>query len=857
MRSSLKAGFLLATVLLPASAVFAAPPTEKPAEKEKTEKPTRAERKADRKAREEAIAKLPEKYRQWLHKVSLLMSEEETDVFVALKEDYQRDAFIKKFWESRDTYRSTARNEFKDRWDANFEQALQEFGSIDDDRGRVMMLNGPPAARLASQCSNILWPTEVWFYVNGDRISGELIVVFYRKWGAGPFRMWSSEDGLADLFSNSVAGSGEKTLSAIANGCLGGDRMAAGINWVLRQGMQYSLIQQRMLAKPEERSGEWVSAFHSYSTEMPEGAAPLPAKLELDFPGRYQNRTVMQGVVTVQTANAGQATLGQARTYNLQLNGEVLQGDELFDNFRYKFDFPPGPGDTLPIVFQRFLRPGEYMLVLKLEDINSGKVFREERKISVPATERAAPVAPSADPESVSARILQEANAVLANGETTLKLVRPVGEIQTGMQRFDTLTTGENIDKVTFAMDGKPMLTKKRPPFSVELDLGSLPRPRTLSAIAYDPAGTQVASDELLINASPNRFQVRLVEPQKGRRYDGSLLARAEATAPDGQAVERVEFFLNETRIATVYQPPYQQPIVLPKDDSLSYVRAVAYLPDGNSTESLVFVNAPDNMAEVEVDFVELYTTVLDRENRPVEGLEAKDFTILEEGVKQEMARFETVTDLPIHAAVALDVSASMNPSLDKAREAALQFLQSTLRPRDRAALITFNDHPNLAVKFTNDLPTLAGGLAGLKAERGTSLFDTIVFSLYYFSGIRGQRAILLLSDGKDEGSRFTFDDALDYARRAGVTIYSIGLGEDVDKKKLSRLSEETGGRPFFVKSADELAAIYAAIEKELRSQYLIAYQSNNTSGGTAFRAVELKVGKPGLEAKTLRGYYP
>ncbi|HEV2845792.1 MAG TPA: GWxTD domain-containing protein, partial [Thermoanaerobaculia bacterium] len=646
MRASLKVFCLAVTVLFSVSAAYAASPA--PAEKQ-----TRAERKAEQKARQEAIGKLPEKYRKWLEMVGLLISDTEIDTFLALKEDYQRDAFIKKFWESRDTYRSTARNEFKDRWEANYEQALQEFGSIEDDRGRVFVLNGSPAARFISQCSNVIWPTEVWFYATGDRIRGELIVVFYRKWGAGPYRLWSSQDGLDDLFSNTAGSGGEKNLGAIANGCVGGDKIAAGIAWVLRQGMQYSLIQQRMMAKPEERSGEWVSAFHSYSTDMPEGATPLPAKLEVDFPGRYQNRTVLQGFITVQTGNAGQATLGQARTYNLQLNGEVLQGDELFDNFRYKFDFPPNPGDSLPIIFQRFLRPGDYMLVVKLEDINSGKIFREERKISVPATERIAAVTSTSDPESVSSRILQEANAILVNGETSMKIVRPVGELQTGMQRFDTLTTGDNIDKVTFSMDGKPVLTKKRPPFSVELDLGSLPRPRTLTATAYDAAGVQVASDELLVNASPNRFQVRLVEPQKGRRYEGSLLARAEATAPDGQAVERVEFFLNETRIATAYQPPYQQPILLPKDESLSYVRAVAYLADGNSTEHLVFVNAPENMAEVEVDFVELYTTVLDRENRPVAGLEAKDFTIIEEGVKQEMARFEKVIDLPIHAAVA------------------------------------------------------------------------------------------------------------------------------------------------------------------------------------------------------------
>jgi VWFA-related protein len=214
------------------------------------------------------------------------------------------------------------------------------------------------------------------------------------------------------------------------------------------------------------------------------------------------------------------------------------------------------------------------------------------------------------------------------------------------------------------------------------------------------------------------------------------------------------------------------------------------------------------------------------------------------------------VTDLPIHAAVTLDVSGSMEQSLDTARHSALEFFQRIVRPRDRASVITFNDHPNLTVKFTNDVPTLAAGLAGLKAERGTALYDSIIFTLYYFTGVKGQRALILISDGKDEGSRFTWDDALDYARRAGVTIYAIGLG-DVDKRKLNQLAEETGGRTFFLKNVSELPAIYTQVEQELRSQYLIAYQSTNTSGGNTFRSVDLKVLRPGMEAKTIRGYYP
>jgi Ca-activated chloride channel family protein len=161
----------------------------------------------------------------------------------------------------------------------------------------------------------------------------------------------------------------------------------------------------------------------------------------------------------------------------------------------------------------------------------------------------------------------------------------------------------------------------------------------------------------------------------------------------------------------------------------------------------------------------------------------------------------------------------------------------------------------------------LAGGLAGLKSERSTALYDAMVFSLYYFSGLRGRRALLLLSDGRDEGSRFTFDEALEYARRSGVTVYVIGLGEDVEKKKLGRFAEETGGRAFLLGNATELPGIYAAIEDELRSQYLIAYQSTNyqstnnqstnTGGGNGFRTVEVEVARSGVEVKTMRGYYP
>ena len=817
-----------------------------------------------------AIAKLPEPYRKFLAEVEILITDEERTAFLALAKDYQRDAFIQQFWTVRDDVKRTARNEFRERWEANLQQAKFLFGDVRDGRTRALLLNGPPAERLESNCSLILVPLEVWFYEPSKKFREPYVLVLYRKWAAGPFQLWDPNDGLDILFARSITSTSEgghsleEVASPGSNGC-GDDeharRIRDGIAWVLANARDWIYIQPLIDEPPRPPGGEWVSALSSYSTDVPAGTPPLAARLDLAFPGRWQNRTVVQGVVTVPPGAAGQARLGEARFYNLLLNGELLSNGELFDSFRYKFDLPAGESpEAIPLAFERPLRPGDYTLIVKLEDVNSGKVYREERPLAVPAMETLAIPALARTPEEAeSARILAEANAALRSGETTIKLIPPAGELQSGMRRFDTLTTGSGVDKVTFSLDGKPVLTKRAPPFSVELDLGTSPRTRTLSVAAFDAQGNTVATDELQINAAPgNHFRVHLVEPQQGKRYESSLLARAEVEAPEDETVERVELYLNETRIATLYQPPFIHPVVLPRGESLAYVRAVAYLTDGSSAEHLVFVNAPAEMARVDVDYVELYTSVLDRQGRPVTAdLRPQDFSVSEDGVHQQIARCERVTGLPIHAAVAIDISASMEPNLDAAKAAALQFLQRMVRPKDRAEVITFNDHPALGVKFTRDVKTLAGGLAGLKAERGTALYDSLIFSFYTFNGLKGRRALLLLSDGKDEGSRFSFEEALDFARRAGVTVYAIGLGDEVDKRKLAKLSEETGGRAFFPRQAGELAGIYTGIEEELRSQVLIAYQSTTSRTDPGFRVVDVKVQRPGMEAKTIRGYYP
>jgi VWFA-related protein len=587
---------------------------------------------------------------------------------------------------------------------------------------------------------------------------------------------------------------------------------------------------------------------------------------------------VVQAAIGLDTSDVVTVERGGRRAVSLLVDGEVVRGEELFDSFRYRFDMPlpsaapsggeGSPGERLPVIVERFLRPGSYRLVLKVQDLNAQTVFRAEHDLAVPLppSGRAAAEAPllGLERETLDQPTEDAAAVALAAAPARDPVVRlrvPSDELVVGPIRVDALAEGEGIARVGFELDGKPLLSKARPPFEVEIDVGRVPRRHLVRAIAYSDDGRELAADLVELNAGPHRFDIRLVEPRRGGTYRGLVRAAAEVEVPRLERLERVELFLNDTLVATLYQPPFVQPIQVPADLELGYVRAVGWLESGASVEDVVFVNAPDEVEHLEVNFVELYTTVTDRRGRPVEGLAAEDFKVLEDGREQPVRRFEMVRDLPVHAGVLLDLSTSMVDRLDEAREAAMHFFEEVITERDRACLMTFNDTYQLVVGFTNSASLLEGGLADLVAEGETALYDSLIQALFYFHGLEGKRALILLTDGEDSISRYRYDEVMEFARHSRVAIYGIGLAidhRDIDvRARLTRLCEETGGRCSFIDSAGELPEIYVSIQQELRSQYLVAYQSTSPGGsGDEFREIELQVGR-GLKARTLRGYYP
>ena len=821
----------------------------------------------------------------FLADVAPLLSPAERDAYLALTRAYQRQAFERRFWEVRDPFPQTPRNEFEERWRERLRLARERYPAASDERFRMTLFNGEPARKLQLRCAELLRPGEIWFFGATDRIPRGFALVFVSGGvsESAPHRLWSPNSGVSELLTWPISPTTEiagEMAERIPRDCPRGDEILGGLaaasDWD-ELARQYDVV--------PHPNPEWVRTFLSYSTDVPEGALPLSAEVEIRFPGRNQSRTVVDASVIVAAAELrGSVTPPTApedvpAASALLLDGEILRGDELFDHFRYRFELSAErlrAAMTLPFSARRYLRPGTYTLVLRLQDTATDRVFRREMPLEVPSpgslsaggspvpeslVAGPAPATGIAGPTARSAGGSGDVSATPAAVEPSLRLLAPTDDLVIGLVRVEADVRGIVPARVDFELDGKPLLSKRRAPFSIEIDLGRSPRFRRLAAAAFDRAGALVAADEVLLNGGPHRFALRLTEPQRTPAAGEPVEARAAIELPEGEELDRVEFYLNETLLATLFQPPYAVSLVAPAIDGLTYLRAVAFLAGGGAAEDVRILGAEPNGEVVDVDFVELFTSVLDKRGRPVTELTAGDFRVLEDGTEQAVRRFDEMDALPIHAGVMIDTSASMLEELRDAEAAADRFFREVLTPLDRAAVITFADAPRLAVRFTNNLEVLAGGLAGLKAEGETRLHDSLAFALHYFSGVRGKRALILLSDGDDSESHYRFDEVLEYARRTGVAIYAIGLNVPANPVDagvhLDQLARETGGRSFRIRRANELTSVYETIRQELRSQYLLAYQSSRLDGSRAFREITVEVQRTGLSARTIRGYYP
>lgn len=268
------------------------------------------------------------------------------------------------------------------------------------------------------------------------------------------------------------------------------------------------------------------------------------------------------------------------------------------------------------------------------------------------------------------------------------------------------------------------------------------------------------------------------------------------------------------------------------------------------------------------IELVSLSVTVMDGA-KYVTGLEQDAFEVYEDGARQSISFFSHMQQ-PVALAILLDTSNSMEDKIGTAQEAAIGFVRRMKR-NDAIEVIEFNSQVRIPQPFTNDVSALERAIRATTVNGSTSLYNAIYVSLKQLKDERARsaeeirrQAIIVLSDGDDTSSVIEYDDVLDLAKRSETAIYAIGLRQPESGRGkfkeaefvLRQLSQETGGRVFFPTSLAELPKIYEQISEELASQYSIGYSSKNPMRNGAWRRIEVRVGKPGLLARTRRGYY-
>jgi len=269
----------------------------------------------------------------------------------------------------------------------------------------------------------------------------------------------------------------------------------------------------------------------------------------------------------------------------------------------------------------------------------------------------------------------------------------------------------------------------------------------------------------------------------------------------------------------------------------------------------------------VRVNLVNVLFTVTDKKSRMVLDLTKEDFRVLEDNKLQSIRFFSRETDLPLRIGVLIDTSNSIRDRLHFEEEAAIDFLQETLRPgKDLAFLVGFDVEPQLLQDYTDEVDKHAEAARKLQAGGGTALYDAIFFAckqkLLFFPPPEPylRRVIIVISDGLDNQSEHSREEAIAMAQRADVTIFTIstnrsGLTERGDKV-LKRMAEETGGRAFFPFEARDLAANFQEISRELRSQYSLAYVSTNDKMDGTFRAISVEPLEKNLRVRAKNGYF-
>jgi Ca-activated chloride channel family protein len=344
-----------------------------------------------------------------------------------------------------------------------------------------------------------------------------------------------------------------------------------------------------------------------------------------------------------------------------------------------------------------------------------------------------------------------------------------------------------------------------------------------------------------------------------------SLVAAAQNSQPDLPSAPSAS--KQESQKAKAPPPAKPQPEAAPPGEQADPQAS----PQSKSPSTALPAPEPDEPAttiRTTVNEVNVIFTVTDRKGRYITDLKRDDFRVIDDGrPAAEIRSFHRETNLPLQVGLLVDASNSVRDRFRFEQESAIEFLNQTIRPRyDKAFTVGFDATPEVTQDFTDNTEQLSKGVRALRPGGGTAMYDALYFACRDKLAKEQQsgpvrRAIVLLSDGDDNQSHVSREEAIEMAQRADVIVYTISTNvagsRNAGDKILGRMADATGGRAFYPFQITDVANAFSEIQDELRSQYALSYKPAEFRADGRYRAIEILVqNHKGLKVRTRHGYF-
>lgn len=448
--------------------------------------------------------------------------------------------------------------------------------------------------------------------------------------------------------------------------------------------------------------------------------------------------------------------------------------------------------------------------------------------------------------------------ALPAFAQTVRITAKPYG-LTSGVLDVPVVAT-EPVERLELLINGVTWTTATGRQMTAQVNLGQYIRRMRMKAVGYDAEGRVVGEDEMVVNDPRPPFRVRLQAPPQYPEK-GLVELHANVIRPSDIQIKEVDFFVGEERVATDPLAPYYINFDATRFPNAVYTRVVARATNGEESNDVYFFG--DRVRdEIDVTLQQVPLSIA----KGAAPLRTQDLVLYDNGVPRKLESLAAAGDQPLHVILLIDYSESMLKELPVVKAAAKQFARSLLRPQDRIAVVGFNQRLFWLTGYTNDWNLAAQAVDRVKPAGETHLYDSMIEMLYELQKTQGRHALVVLTDGVDQGSKFRLEHLVHYARYAGVPVYPIvknaqlsrwmrfGIGQ-IQARKLRGIAEDTGATYFIIQSERELDKVYARIAAELRQQYQVVFYGD---GNAPEQWHTLKIeSKAGHQLRIPKGYFP